>query len=124
MKKINIGYWIFTILLIALMLLSAIPNILVNKQSVDFMCGHLHYPQYLIAFLGWAKLLGVIAILIPGFKRIKEWVYAGFTFDLSGAMFSLISVGDPFSDWWPISIGLLLIAGSYIFYHKKLNHQQ
>ncbi|MBS1653760.1 MAG: DoxX family protein [Bacteroidetes bacterium] len=123
MKKIKIAYWIFTILLLALMLFSAIPNILVNKPSVDFMTGHLHYPQYLIPFLGWAKLLGVIAILIPGFNRVKEWAYAGFTFDLSGAVYSLISVGDPVSGWWPIVVGLLLIAASYILHHKKLNSQ-
>ena len=42
-------------------------------------------PAYLISFLSIAKILGVIAILIPGFPRIKEWAYAGLMFDLIGA---------------------------------------
>jgi hypothetical protein len=36
-------------------------------------------------------LLGVIAILIPGFPRIKQWAYAGFFFDLTGASYSGIA---------------------------------
>ena len=51
---------------------------------------HLGYPTYLLPFIGIAKLLGVVAILIPGFPRIKEWAYAGFVFDLTGAMYSSI----------------------------------
>ena len=73
-----------------------------------------------IPCIGVAKLLGVIAILIPGFPRIKEWAYAGFVYDLTGAVYSSIAVGDPPGAWLPILIGYGIIAGSYIFYHKKL----
>jgi DoxX-like family len=62
-------------------------------------------------------LLGVIAILTPGFPRIKEWAYAGFVIDLTGAMYSTITVGDP---WMFFIIGYILIIGSYVLYHKKL----
>jgi DoxX-like family len=41
-------------------------------------------PAYLIPFLSIAKLLGVIAILVPGYPRIKEWAYAGLLYDLMG----------------------------------------
>ncbi|MCW3117065.1 MAG: DoxX-like family protein [Chitinophagaceae bacterium] len=123
MKRTKVIYWIFTILLAALMLLSGITNALVTKESVELVSNHLGYPTYIIAFLGWAKVLGVVALLIPGFPRLKEWAYAGFTFDLAGALFSSIAVGDPVSIWWPILIGFLVIAGSYIFYHKKINYK-
>lgn len=33
-------------------------------------------------------------IVIPGFKRLKEWAYAGMVFDLTGAVYSRISSHD------------------------------
>jgi hypothetical protein len=118
MKKITIPYWVFTGLLSALMLMGSIPDIMLDPAAVALF-EHLGYPDYLLPFLGVAKLLGVVAILVPGFPRIKEWAYAGFTFDLAGAMYSSISVGDPASMWLTYIIGFLLIFGSYGFYHKK-----
>jgi uncharacterized membrane protein YphA (DoxX/SURF4 family) len=117
LKKITIGYWFFTGLLIALMLLGSIPDIMSAPEAVALF-KHLGYPAYLLPFIGVAKLLGVIAILMPGFPRIKEWAYAGFVIDLTGAMYSIIAVGD---SWVFFIIGYILIAGSYVFYHKKRN---
>lgn len=117
MKKTKIAYWIVTGILALLMLFSGISNIVAVPQAVPLF-NHLGYPTYLIPFLGVAKTLGAIAILIPGFPRIKEWAYAGLTFDLVGAMYSGIAVGDPVSAWGMILIGLALIAASYFLYHK------
>ena len=55
----------------------------------------LGYPAYLMTILGVAKLLGAVAILVPRFARLKEWAYAGFTFDLLGASISHAAVGEP-----------------------------
>src|SRR5882724_12122315 len=90
MKKTKIFYWIITGLFSAFMLFSAIPDILIVPDSITFMNG-LGYPTYIIPFLGVAKLLGIIAILIPGYPRIKEWAYAGLFFDLIGATYSAIA---------------------------------
>jgi uncharacterized membrane protein YphA (DoxX/SURF4 family) len=117
LKKITIGYWIFTGLMIALMLLGSIGDIMYAPEAVALF-KHLGYPTYLLPFIGVAKLLGVIAILVPGFPRIKEWAYAGFVIDLTGAMYSTIAVGDP---WEFFIIGYILIIGSYVLYHKKRN---
>jgi len=38
---------------------------------------HLGYPNYFTVFIDVAKILGAIAILIPGFPKIREWAYAG-----------------------------------------------
>jgi uncharacterized membrane protein YphA (DoxX/SURF4 family) len=119
MKRTRIIYWIVTGLLAALMLMSGITNILVVPDAITLF-KHLGYPTYLIPFLGVAKFLGAVAILVPGFRRIKEWAYAGLTYDLTGAMYSGISSGDPASGWSMILIGLALIALSYIYYHKLL----
>lgn len=119
MNKTIIIYWIFTGLLAALMLMGSIPDIMSVPSAVDLF-KHLGYPAYLLPFLGIAKLLGVVAIVTPGFPRLREWAYAGFVFDLSGAMYSSISVGDPASGWMVFIIGFILIAGSYIYANKKV----
>ena len=53
----------------------------------------LGYPMYFFAILGFWKVLGAIAILVPRFPRLKEWAYAGIFFDLTGAAASCAAVG-------------------------------
>lgn len=116
MKKIKILYWVFTVLFAVMMLLSAIPNILVTAESVAMVTNVLGYPKYLIAFLGVAKAVGAITILIPGIPRLKEWAYAGLFFDLIGATYSILATAQP-GAWFmivPIGVGIL----SYIFYSR------
>lgn len=114
MKRTNIFYWICTGLLGTLILLGAIPDLIMHPQAIEIF-KHLGYPAYLLPFLGVAKILGVIAILVPGFPRIKEWAYAGLFFDLSGALYSHIAIGDPAANWLPILLfGLPLLVGSYL----------
>jgi uncharacterized membrane protein YphA (DoxX/SURF4 family) len=118
MKKTKTLYWIFTILFGAFMLFSAIPDILSTPEAVDFMT-KLGYPMYFLPFIGVAKVLGVIAILIPGFPRIKEWAYAGLMYDLIGATYS-IAATTGIVNGLPIFLFVALGFCSYIFYHKKL----
>lgn len=119
MKKLNILYWVFTSLFGAFMLFSAIENIRVTEGSI-MLFESLGYPQYLIAFMGVAKLLGVIGILIPGFPRLTEWAYAGLFFDLTGATFSVLTAQDFHPMTLTMAIPFLLGALSYIYYHKRL----
>ena len=75
---------------------------------------HLGYPAYLLRFIGTAKVLGVAAVLVPGLPRLREWAYAGLVFDLTGALYSHFSVGDPASTWIFAVFGLVLVTGSYL----------
>ncbi|WP_080055805.1 DoxX family protein [Spirosoma aerolatum] len=118
LKKTNILYWILTGLFAFVMAGSAIPNIMVNPMSVQGF-HEMGYPTYIIPFLGWAKLLGVVAILVPGFPRLKEWAYAGLIFDLLGATYSVANSGKELVQWAPIFIFVALGFGSYYAYHKK-----
>ncbi len=112
--------WIVTGLMAALIIVSAIPDVLQIPDAVAVF-RHLGYPTYLLPFLGSAKMLGVAAVLFSGAPRIKEWAFAGLTFDLTGALYSHVSVGDPPSAWLPAVIGLALMAGSYVTYRRRLN---
>src|ERR1700753_4138114 len=98
MKTTKILYWVFTILLIALMLFSAYGSLFQPAQTEAFAKG-IGFPVYLFTFLAIAKILGIIAILVPGFSRLKEWAYAGFCFDLMGACDIFINIHAPFAQW-------------------------
>ena len=118
MKKTNIIYWILTGLFAFVMLGSAVPDILISPIAVEGFT-EMGMPTYLLPFLGIAKLLGVIAILVPGYPRIKEWAYAGLVYDLIGATYSVAASGTPVSRWWPMLLFIIVGAGSYIWYHKR-----
>jgi hypothetical protein len=53
------------------------------------------YPAYVVPLLGVWKVLGAVALTVPGFPRLKEWAYAGVAFDLSGATVSHLVSGSP-----------------------------
>jgi hypothetical protein len=120
-KTLNILYWVFTILFAALMLFSAIGGLHPDANTIKIMHDYLGYPMYFIAFISVAKLLGCIAILVPGFVRVKEWAYAGLFFDLAGAVYSGIAAGGKFD---PLMLTLLfwIIPGilSYYYWHLRI----
>lgn len=118
MKKTNTIYWITTGLFGAFMLFSAIPDIIVTPEAVSFVTG-LGYPKYIIPFLGVAKFLGVVAILVPGFPRLKEWAYAGLFFDLTGATYSAICHDGFMAGQLFMALPFTMLALSYFYYHKK-----
>jgi uncharacterized membrane protein YphA (DoxX/SURF4 family) len=118
MKATKIIYWICTILVIALMLYSAYGTFFVHNPEGDKMMSAIGIPAYLMKMLAIGKVLGAIAILIPGYPRIKEWAYAGYFFDLAGATFCFIASGFPVSAWAPMLIFVALLLGSYFTYHK------
>ena len=108
-----IGYWVATAVFTLPILLVAIEE-LSSDDSIVQIRVHLGYPAYLLTILGVWKLLGVIALLVPGFPRLKEWAYAGFFFDLTGAAVSGIArggVGDPGTViWMPIILTLIALT--------------
>jgi hypothetical protein len=123
MKRRKILYWIITGLFSAFMLFSAIPDILATPEAVKFM-NTLGYPNYIIPFLGVAKLLGVIAILIPAYPKIKEWAYAGLFFDLAGATYSGISLGGFQPQILFMILPITFLFLSYYLWHNKMTLQK
>lgn len=118
MKSVKIIYWITTCLFAAFMIFSAVPDALVVDEAKAFLT-HLGYPVYFIPFIGVAKILGSIAILIPGLRTIKEWAYAGLFYDLVGAVYSVIMVDglDPAMLTMLVVFGLMFTS---YFYNRKV----
>jgi hypothetical protein len=120
-KTLNTLYWIFTILFILLMLFASIGGIKPTPDTIKIMHDGLGYPVYFITFISIAKVLGCIALLVPGLVRIKEWAYAGLFFDLAGAIYSGIAAAGGKFD--PIMLTLLVwvMMGvlSYYFWRRR-----
>ena len=123
MKKTNLLYWIFTGLFSAFMIMSAVPDILMMDLAVKGF-GEMGLPPCLVPFVGVAKALGVMAILVPGFPRLREWAYAGLIIDLVGAIYLIICCGKSPENWVPVFIPLIIGFLSYAFYHKRLKLKQ
>jgi uncharacterized membrane protein YphA (DoxX/SURF4 family) len=86
-------YWVATAMLAFGMLGSGIQQILRTQAMIDLI-RPLGYPLYFLYIIGVWKVLGIIAILVPGFKLLKEWAYAGFFFVMTGALVSHLAIGD------------------------------
>jgi hypothetical protein len=92
-KRNKIIYWVATALFTVGMLSSAIQQ-LMHTDAIAEIMKPLNYPDYFISILATWKILGVIAVLIPRFKLVKEWAYAGFFFLMTGALISHLASGD------------------------------
>jgi uncharacterized membrane protein YphA (DoxX/SURF4 family) len=109
MKAKNIAYWTTTVLLAAFMS-GGIVQIAQFKGNPHGVVPRLGYPMYFFAIIGFWKVLGAIAILVPRFPRLKEWAYAGIFFDLTGAAISCAAVGGYGAYAFHV-VAPLLIAG-------------
>jgi hypothetical protein len=118
MKKLKIWYWIVTIIFAGFMIFTAVPNVMVDKASVDLINGFMGFPKYMIPFLGIAKIIGAIVILIPGLNRLKEWAYAGLFFDLAGATYGIIYLMGVKSDIVFMILPIVFLFLSYFLWHK------
>jgi hypothetical protein len=102
-----IAYWIFTVWLSFGMLSSAFVQLFRVEGAHEFILNDLGYPSYFLNIIGVWKILGVAAILAPGYALLKEWAYAGFFFLATGIVASHLASGSSFGEIFP---GILLTA--------------
>src|SRR5437899_10213135 len=112
MKKSSIAFWTTTILGPASFVIGGVLELQRGPEVVATL-NHLGYPVYFAAILGAWKLLGAIVIAAPGLRRVKEWAYAGFVFDLTAAAVSRAAVGDSAGDIVAPLVFLALVLASW-----------
>jgi len=93
MRAKNIAYWTTTVLVAFFIGSGGVSQVVQFQSNVHGVVPVLGYPMYFFAILGFWKVLGAIAILVPRYPRLKEWAYAGIFFDLTGAVASVAAVG-------------------------------
>ncbi len=120
-KKNKTIYWATTGFLAFGMLAQGLAQFFRTEKYVEMIVVNLGYPPYFLNLICVWKILGVIAILVPGFKLLKEWAYAGFFFVMSGAVFSHVAAGDSVISTIPALFLLILIAVSW--YSRPANRK-
>ncbi len=119
-KRGLIIYRVITGLFTVLVLIGASQYFL-NHEMVKEMFEGIKYPTYLIYPMGIAKISGIIAIWFVKSKTIKEWAYAGFTFNFLLAISAHLDVSD--GEFAPAILALVFCLASY-FYYRKLNNSK
>jgi len=105
----KVAYWVSTGLLAALSVFAAFTYLLGSPQTAQEF-EHVGYPQQLRIILGIAKLLGAIALVVPGLAKLKEWAYAGFTFAWISAFVAHYLAKDGPKAFMPLILLLLLVV--------------
>lgn len=116
MKKVKkVIYWIATLWLALGMVSTGVAQVRhasLGPGAAEMM-QHLGFPLYLLAFIGVAKIVGSVAVLLPRTPLLKEWAYAGFFFLMAGALYAHMSVHDPGIEWLPALLLLILTLASW-----------
>ena len=121
MKKDRIIYWISTGIVCAVMIFSIITFTFFETAIYpEGAFKHLGLPQYFRVEITIAKVLGVLALLIPGISsRIKEFAYFGFGITLLSASIAHFSSGDGIMNIIDPLLFLGVLIVSYLYYHKS-----
>lgn len=120
-KKINKLYWTLLVLLGIFFLISGYLEI--SKNPVTYLKTlKMGYPPYFILALGIAKLMGVAALLQPWFKRLQEWAFAGFAFDVIFAFISGLAIAS-YGDCIKSAFVFGFVIVTYMLFLKKENEQ-
>jgi uncharacterized membrane protein YphA (DoxX/SURF4 family) len=106
MKWKSISYWVITGMVAFFIGSGGVAELARVPGNIEGLV-HLGYPAYFVTIIGFWKVLGAIAILVPRFPRLKEWAYAGIFFNMTGAAATVVFVG---AAPWHMIVDLVLTA--------------
>jgi len=112
MKMKKTAYWITTAWVAIVMTICGSLAI-IHQPAMMKGLAHLGYPVYFSNLLGFAKVIGVVVLLVPRQVRLKEWAYAGFGITIISASYSHLQSGDGVIALEPL-ITLAALAASYL----------
>jgi hypothetical protein len=120
MKKDKRIYWITTGIVALVMVYSILSFTFFDHVIYpEGAFNHLKLPPWFKVEITTAKILGVIALLLPGIPaKIKEFTYFGFAITLLSAGFAHFSVGDGFLYIIDPLIFLCILIVSYRYFNK------
>lgn len=106
MKLKSISYWVVTAMVAFFIGSGGMAELARVPGNIEGLV-QLGYPVYFATIIGFWKVLGAIAILVPRFPRLKEWAYAGIFFNMTGAAATGLFTH---SAWWHVAVDLTLAA--------------
>jgi putative oxidoreductase len=123
-RGLVVCFWIFTTLLCLEMSFTAYWELMRLPDAAQAFT-RLGFPAASFrAELSWAKVVGVIALLIPMIPArgviyvIKEWAYAGFAINLVSALIAHFSISDRRAAFIPSTASSVLLVLSYYFWRR------
>lgn len=120
MKRNKILFWTATIILVLFEGIMPLGTLLFAPQYATAGTEPLGYPDYFAYALIVCKILGVTAIALPQVPaKLKEWAYAGLTFNLLFATLShaIVDGNIGFIIMPIVILGILWISYRY---HNKI----
>jgi hypothetical protein len=123
MKKNKIIFWIATTIIFLWEGLMPLGTLLFKPEFATVGTRPLGYPDYFAYALIVCKALGATVLMLPMLPgKLREWAYAGLTFNLIFAVISHVAVDKNISYiLMPVVVGAIL-AVSYIFNQKIRNN--
>ena len=119
MKKNKIIFWATTIFIVLLEGVMPLSTMIFTPEYMTLGTKPLGYPDYFAYALVICKVLGVIAIAYPKTPvKLREWAYAGLTFNLIFAFMSHAYVDKNISFMLMPLAALAILATSYIYKNK------
>jgi DoxX-like family len=106
------GYWLATTAVAAELGVGGLWDI-ARIPYVRDITAHLGYPSYFLVLLGTWKVLGAVALLLPGRALLKEWAYAGAFFTYTGAIVSHLTTGYAVGEVAVLAVMTTLTAASW-----------
>ncbi|MCC4213593.1 DoxX family protein [Leeuwenhoekiella parthenopeia] len=119
MKKIKIIFWVATTIIFLMEAVMPLGTLIFAHEYFNAGTKPLGYPDYFAYTLIICKILGATALMLPKLPiKLREWAYAGLTFNLIFAVISHIVVDKNISYIiMPLVVGAIL-AVSYIYNQK------
>jgi hypothetical protein len=103
-RRDRVIYWIFAGLTWIFLVVFGVLDLL-HTPMVSDTIRHLGYPWYFCYLLGAGKLLAAAALAYPKTRLLREWAYAGVTFELISSFVSHSFVGDA----WSLRVAPLIV---------------
>ena len=119
MKKNRIIFWVATTIIILWEGVMPLTAWLLAPEQATVGTAPLGYPDYFAYALIVCKALGVLAISLPGVPaKLREWAYAGLTFNLIFAFISHACVDKNIGFMIMPLVVLGILAVSYVYGNK------
>lgn len=124
MKKNKVIFWVATILIVLWEGVMPLSTLLFAPEQATIGTKPLGYPDYFAYALIVCKVLGVIAIAYPKTPaKLKEWAYAGLTFNLIFAFISHACVDKNIGFMVMPLVVLGILAISYVYNQKVVAYR-
>lgn len=120
MSSIDWKYWSLTIPF-GVFAVAGLAELILSQHTIASV-GALGYPWYVAYIVGFAKLAGGAVILFGNkFTTLKEWAYAGFFIEFSGALVSHLATGGTREIAILIPVIVLTLVSDRYWKKKRIN---